>query len=237
MRPSAAAEEVSVVLETFGGFPEPFLRQDLRLARRWRRERLERLFREDVRALSMVQDLVTMQRLAELLPERESAVVSANALAEDLNIHSRTAANWLDILESLYHIFRLTPWMSRQAASVRKERKLYFWDWAEQADPARRLENLVASHLLKFRDFLAEDQGYDMGLHFLCAPRGREVDFLVCLDRRPWFAVEVKMSETEPAGPLLRFRERLGIPFCYQVVARSGVDHVRSGVRVLAALV
>ena len=41
-------------LMTLGGFPEPFLEGDERIARRWRRERFDRVLREDVRDLEPV---------------------------------------------------------------------------------------------------------------------------------------------------------------------------------------
>jgi len=44
-------------LMTVGGFPEPFLDPDDRDARRWRRERFDRVLREDVRDLESVRNI------------------------------------------------------------------------------------------------------------------------------------------------------------------------------------
>jgi uncharacterized protein len=57
-------------LLSYGPFPEPFLKQDERSLRRWRRERLDRFFREDVRELENVRDLSSMELLTDLLPNR-----------------------------------------------------------------------------------------------------------------------------------------------------------------------
>lgn len=63
----------------------------------------------------------------------------------------------------------------------------------------------------------------------------REVDFLVAVDGKPWFAVEVKMSDTTLSPHLLYFKERLAVPFTYQVVKKSGVDRLEKGTRIVSA--
>ena len=42
-------EEIFSSLCMFGGFPEPFLKQNMRTLRRWHNEKVDRLFREDIR--------------------------------------------------------------------------------------------------------------------------------------------------------------------------------------------
>lgn len=73
------------------------------------------------------------------------------------------------------------------------------------------------------------------GLSYLRDRTGREVDFLVSVDRKPWFAVEVKLAETRPDPSLVYFRERLQIPWTFQVVLEGERDFVEDGVRCLPA--
>ena len=61
------------------------------------------------------------------------------------------------------------------------------------------------------------------------------MDFLVTVDRRPWFAVEAKLSQTRVDPSLRYFRERLAIPFAYQVVLSGTSDFVEDGIRCLPA--
>ena len=63
----------------------------------------------------------------------------------------------------------------------------------------------------------------------------KEVDFLVTIDQKPWFAVEVKLNDTNIAKPIHYFKDKLEIPFCYQVVQKSGVDNFKNGIRVVSA--
>ena len=88
---------------------------------------------------------------------------------------------------------------------------------------------------MKFVHFIADTEGYKVGLHFLRDLEKREVDFLVTMDGRPWFAVEVKLSETEPSPHLIHFKNKLVIPHAYQVVRRDGVSVVKNGIHILSA--
>ena len=117
---SGGSQETVDALMEFGGFPEPFLSQSARTLRRWQKERLERFFREDVRDLEAIRDLSSLQVLADLLPERAGSPLSLNALREDLEVSHRAVAFWMDVLERLYHVFRVRPFASRQVRSLRK---------------------------------------------------------------------------------------------------------------------
>lgn len=67
-----------------------------------------------------------------------------------------------------------------------------------------------------------------------CGTR-REVDFLVTRDRKPWFAVEAKVSATSIEPSLTYFRDRLRIPWVYQVVLEGKRDFVQNGIRCVPA--
>lgn len=63
----------------------------------------------------------------------------------------------------------------------------------------------------------------------------KEVDFLIAVDGKPWFAVEVKASDEILWQPLLFFKNKLNIPFAFQVVEKPNVNRVRSGIRIVSA--
>jgi predicted AAA+ superfamily ATPase len=113
--------------------------------------------------------------------------------------------------------------------------KSYLWDWSAVADPGARFENLVAMHLLKFCHFLEDTEGHAVELFYLRDRAGHEVDFLVTHGRRPWFAVEAKLSETRIDPNVGFFRSRLGLRQCYQVVQNGTRDFVEDGVHCLPA--
>jgi hypothetical protein len=222
-------------LERFGGFPEPLFSQNDRALRRWHSERNERLFREDIRDTEMIRELGKMQVLSDMLPAKVGALLSINSMREDLEVSHRAASHWLNILESFYYHFRVYPFSRTSFRALKKEPKLYLWDWSEVADEAARFENLVGSHLLKLVHWLHDHEGFKTGLYFLRDTSKREVDFLVTVDEKPWFAVEVKLNDDSLAPNLRYFREKLDIPFAYQVLKKPGVDRVADGIRIISA--
>jgi len=67
-------KKIFEALDKFGGFPEPFLKQNTRVLRRWHNEKTARLFREDIRDVEQVRDIASMQLLGDLLSERAGSL-------------------------------------------------------------------------------------------------------------------------------------------------------------------
>jgi predicted AAA+ superfamily ATPase len=233
--PSRGRQETVSALLEYGGFPEPFLVQSARRHRRWQKERLDRFFREDVRDLEPIRDPASIELLADLLPERIGSPLSLNALREDLEVSHRAVTHWMNILDRLYHVVRVPPYATPKVRAVRRMPKAYLWDWSLVPAPGPRFENLVALHLLKLCHYLEDREGHPVALHYLRDRQGREVDFLVTAGRRPWFAVETKLTASRPDPALVYFRDRLGIPWTYQVTLEGKRDVVENGVRQLPA--
>src|SRR3989338_251597 len=222
-------------LFVFGGFPEPLLKKDQKVLRQFHNQYVDRLVREDIRDIESIRDLSSLQVFVDLLPHKVGALLSLNALREDLEVAHKTVALWMDILERFYYHFRIYPFAFATIKSLRKEPKMYLWDWSQVEDEAQRFENMVASHLLKFVHFLYDAEGYRVALHFLRDRAGHETDFLVTVDKKPWFAVEVKWADTQVSKSLRYFTEKLRIPFAYQVAHEPKVDFLQNGVRVMSA--
>lgn len=223
------------ILEHYGGFPEVLIKQNDRTLRRWHHEKLERLFREDVRDLETVRDIGNMQLLGDLLPHKVGSLLSINSIREDIEVSHRAATSWLTILEMFYYHFRIFPYHSSIVRSIKKEPKLYLIDWSEVLDESARFENLVGSHLLKLIQYMHEYEGYSAQLHFLRNVDKKEVDFLVTIENKPWFCVEVKLNDTTPSSNLFYYKDRLQIPHLYQVVKKNKVDLFKNNVRIISA--
>lgn len=228
-------QEIFDGLFKFGGFPEIYLKQSEKTLRRWHNERADRLIKEDIRDMEQLRDLSALQVLVELLPGKVGSLFSLNSLREDLAVTHKTISLWVDVLEKFYYHFRIYPFQSSLIKSLRKEPKAYLWDWSEIKDENIRIENLIASHLLKFCDYLFDSDGYKAKLYYLRDNEQREVDFLVSIDNKPWFCVEVKKAFKNIPAPLKYFQSKLKIPFAFQVVKEDGVDFVKDNVRVISA--
>ncbi len=222
-RPAPAARKTLDLLFEYGGFPEPFLRQSERFARLWRLGRAEKIVREDLRDLSRIPELSQVEMLMALLPERAASRLSRQSLREDLEVSHDTVTRWLLYLEQLYYVFELKPFTRSVPRSLRKEGKLYLWDWSEVALAGPRFENMVASHLLKAADFWTDTGEGVFELHYLRNKEKAEVDFLLTRDRKPWLAVECKLSEDALSPGFGAFLSHLGWPPFVQLVMKPGV--------------
>jgi len=211
----AGKAELEALL-TFGGFPEPLFARDETELRIWHRDRISRVVREDLRDLERVREISLVEHLVDLLPDRVGSPLSVANLAGDLQVDHKTLERWLQILENLYLCFRVAPFGAPRIRAVKKERKLYLWDWSPIEDVGPRFENLVAAQLLKFCHFVEDTQGHPMELRYLRDTDKREVDFVVLRKSRPIFAVECKVSGKHLDPALQYFAARSGIPRFFQ---------------------
>ncbi|HAM38313.1 MAG TPA: AAA family ATPase [Elusimicrobia bacterium] len=222
-------------LFVFGGFPEVFLKKNERFLRRWHNERVDRLIKEDIRDIETLRDISSIQILVDILPIKVGSVFSLNSLREDLGVTHKTVSLWVDILEKFYYHFRIHPFQSKKIQSLRKEPKMYLWDWSELKNDSAKFENLIASHLLKFCHYLYDYEGYKIDLCYLRDKEQREVDFLVTIDNKPWFCVEAKSSFNGIPSNLKYFINRLQIPYSYLVTKDDGYDHIKDNIHIISA--
>lgn len=212
-----AAPKTLQDLMIFGGFPEPFISQSEKESARWRLSYGTRLIRDEVRTLEQIQDLDKMEILLDRLPFTVGSPLSINSLREDLEVAFETVRNWLSVFERLYTIFRISPFGPPRIKAVKKEQKLYFWDWARVEEEGYRLENLVALHLLRFVHWCEDVEGEKWELRYFRDVVGHEVDFILIRKNRPWCAIEVKTQDKPPDPNLKYLLERVSFPFAFQL--------------------
>lgn len=82
----------------------------------------------DVRLIKNIGDISNFQRFMQLLAGRAGQLSNASAIANDLNVDSKTANSWLNILEASFIIFRLPPYFRNFGKRVIKNSKIYFHD-------------------------------------------------------------------------------------------------------------
>jgi len=229
--PSSA--DVDLLLR-FGGFPEPLAKGTEVAWRRWQRERAARVLEEDLRNLEHVHEVSLVELLLDALPERVGSPLSLQSLREDLEVSHDSIRRWLTILERLYLCYRIPPYGSPRIRAVKKEQKLYLWDWSQVPEPGPRFENFVASQLLKYCHFREDTEGHRMELKYLRDTDRREVDFVVLEDKRPLFAVECKSGERAVSEHARYFRARTPIRRFYQVhLGKKDYGDAEADVRVL----
>lgn len=217
--PKKISKEKFYDLFKFGGFPEPYLKKNRRFSTHWQRLRQQQLIREDIRDLSQIQELAQLEMLSQILQNHSGQLMNYNHLANLIHISGPTVRRWLQCLESFYYCFSLKPWTKNINRTLRKEPKYYLWDWTLVPDLGQRIENFVASHLLKAVHFWTDYGFGEYQLYFLRDKEKREVDFLVTKDKIPWFLVEVKSANHSGISKsLYHFQAQTGAKHAFQVV-------------------
>ena len=207
-------------LMTVGGFPEPFLDGDERAARRWRRERFDRVLREDIRDLESVRNIQLLGMFLDILRNRVGGLITLSNLAGDIQISPKTAKSWLEVLEKMYLVFSVRPYTKSLPRAVLKPPKVYFFDNGDViGDEGARFENLIATSLLKRLHYLEDRDGYRYELRYIRDKEGREVDFVIVKDGKIEELIEAKYSDETISRSLVYYAERLKPPKATQIVA------------------
>jgi len=223
-------------LQKFWWFPEIFSKKNLRSANRWKKDRIKRIIYEDIRDLNNVKDLWLLELLANILESKVWSPFSINSLVWDLQTTNKTISNWVEILEKVYFCYRIYPFHNSDLKSLKKEPKLYLWDFFWIKDIWIKNENLIANHLLKFVHFLQDVYWYDVKLNYIRDKDKREVDFAIVVDWKPKYLIEVKTWDENLSKNLIYYKKNFWVEKCFQVICwEKEIDIEKSWIRVISA--
>lgn len=223
-------------LLTHGGFPEPYLEQELLEVNRWRLQYTNSLLGTDIFEFEQVHNVKAMQLIFTLLRNRVGSPISYQSLAEDVAVSPTTVKKYIEILEALYVIFRVTPYVDNIARSILKEPKIYFFDTGLiQGSDGAKLENLVAVSLLKHVYGKIDYRAEDYALHYLRTKDGNEVDFALVRNNSVEMMMEVKLSNEKIEKSLNYFQERYQYPAIQLVKNLRNEYQSPKGIQILNA--
>lgn len=208
------SEDAEINLErllTRGGFPEPYLAETEDEANRWRMQYVDGLIRNDILDFEKVHDFKAIQLTLEMLRHRVGSPSSFTSLARDIHCSPNTVKRYVEILEALFIIFRITPYHRNIARSLLKEPKIYFYDTGMvKGDEGVRFENLVACCLVKHLNAIEDYEGKRAELKYLRTKEKKEVDFALVVEDRPISLVETKLSDATVSPTLKYFNRKYG---------------------------
>jgi len=230
--------DVQTTLDHFlerGGFPEPFLTPDLVDANRWRNQYVDSLLQTDVLEFDTIHNIYAIRMIFELLREKVGSPVSYSSIAEDVGISPNTVKKYIQILEALYIVFRVTPFSKNIARSLLKEPKIYFFDVGlVNGDMGVKFENLAAFCLLKHVHAKIDYQAENYSLKYLQTKDRQEVDFALIQDKQIKQIIEVKLSNHTIHPGLSYFHKKYDLP-ALQIVKNLKQQRVEGGIEILDA--
>jgi uncharacterized protein len=216
------------------GFPEPLLSDSDLEAERWRLQYINSILSIDIFEIEQIQNIRAIRLLFELLRKRVGCPVSFKSISEDIGVSQNTVKKYIQILEALFVIFRVSPFSKNIARSILKEPKIYFFDHVLVEDEGARFENLVALSLLKDiyaqNDYLAKVKS----LHYLRTKEGAEVDFAVAEGDKIEVIIEAKLAEKELDKNLVRFSKKHSLS-AVQVLRNLSKPRTIQGIQVIPA--
>jgi uncharacterized protein len=218
-----------------GGFPESYLAENITEANRWRVQYINSLLSTDVFEFDTIHSFKAIRLIFDLLRNKVSSPISYQSLAEDVAISPITVKKYIQILEALFIVFRVTPYSKNIARSLLKEPKIYFFDTGlVQGDEGVKLENLIAVGLLKHVYGVVDYKALNYDLHYLRTKDKQEVDFALVCDDRVQKIIEVKLADNQISKPLLNFNNKYGYE-AIQLVKSLKNEYQHLNIKVLKA--
>lgn len=188
-----------------GGFPEPYLADNSEEADRWRSQYIDGLIRTDILDFETIHNFRAVQMTLDLLRRRVGSPISLASIAEDVQVSPATVKKYIDIFESLFIVFRITPYSRNIARSILKEPKIYFFDnGLVEGDNGARFENFAAVSFLKHLWAKSDVTGKNCELKYLRTKEGKEVDFALVENGEVVELVETKYRDGD-LSPALRY--------------------------------
>lgn len=192
-----------------GGFPEAYLSDNEIDVSRWRQQYIHSLLSIDAQEFSEIHNIRALKLVFELLRKRVGSSVSYQSIAEDVAISPHTVKRYIEILESLYIVFRITPFSTNIARSLQKEPKIYFFDTGlVQGDVGAKFENFAAMCLLKHTLAKNDMEAQEYQLHYLKTKEGAEVDFALVNHGQIEMIIEAKYANEKIPSSLLYFQKK-----------------------------
>lgn len=171
----------------FGSYPEIFSLVGHADRRSYLRTLVASYLYKDVLEIGGVRNSVKLRQLVRLLAFQIGQEVSLSELGTQLGMSKDTVANYIDLLEQTFVVFRLAGFSRNLRKEVTKMQKVYFWDLGvrnvvidnlqplDMRDDAGRLwENFVIAERLKLLAY----SGALGSLYFWRTHTGAELDIV-----------------------------------------------------------
>ena len=207
------------------GFPEPFLKGEKSFYRLWSNHYQHQLIREDIRDLTQIKKYDSLEILYSLLPLKVGNPLSFSSLNRDVQVTVDSIKTWLEVFETHYLIFRISPWTYKISRAIKKDKKVYLFDYAQISNESTRFENMIGLEL--YRAILNwNDLGLgDFSMHYIRNKEKEEIDFLICKNHQPAILIECKLSDENVSSSLIKFQNKLNVP-AVQLVNKQHVGRI-----------
>ncbi len=221
-------------LINLSGFPEPFYKGSKTFHSRWQNQHEELLIGEDLRDLTNIVSFRNIEHLVSLLKERIAKPISFNSLAQILEVNHNSIKQWITQLEKIMLCFSIPSWSKKLSRSIKKNHKVYFYNWACIKDEGAKFENFIASQLYKACILWHDRFGQKFELYFIRNYDEQEVDFLITLNQKPWLLIEAKNGRPDTSSALYKYKDELNVP-AVLLTNEKNWNQNKNGIKIISA--
>lgn len=185
-----------------GGFPEAIKLKETE-RRKWHRDYISALLERDLQDIARINRQSALQELIRILAAWSGKYIDITAICAGLSIQRLTVESYLNALEALYLVERVSPWTQTDYARVGKQTKLFMTDCGLMASLLRwRMEQVEldadrSGKLIEtfvFNEIAAQidasDGEYEL-FHYRDREQ-REIDLLIEREDHALLGIEVK---------------------------------------------
>ncbi|OYT88837.1 MAG: ATPase [Burkholderiales bacterium PBB3] len=187
-----------------GGFPQSLTARSDATSAQWRRNFIRTYLEREVAQFAPRVAAETLRRMWTMLAHLQGSTVNASQLARNLEIDTRTANSYLDLLADLLLLRKLAPWHANLGKRLVKSPKIYIRD-------SGLLHSLLGltdmDSLLSHPTVGASWEGHviesllavaptDASASFYRTHAGAEIDLLLTWPSGDHWAIEIKRSMT-----------------------------------------
>ncbi len=187
-----------------GGFPKSFLAKNDAISFAWRQEYINTYLEKDIPGLGLRLHPSRLRRFWMMLTDYHGNLLNISELGRNLEIDSKTARHYLDILLHTFMIREVLPWFENVSKRQIKTSKIYFRD--PGIFHALRVidsnSSLINSSKIgaswegfAFEQIIRINNASDKEVFFWASATGAEVDLLIVRGDKK-FAFELKYSST-----------------------------------------
>lgn len=225
-----------------GGYPEAIRMKTLQQTKQWHQDYIEALIDRDLKEIVQIRRKDSLKRLLEILAAWSSKFIDLSAIGAGLGLARPTLEAYINALELLYLVERVSPWHKTDYDRIGKQDKIFMTDTGLMSSVLRwnldqvrlngelsgkLLETFVFTQLTSILD--AQEEVYQL-FHYRDREK-REIDFLIEDDQGALLGIEVKAGSSIDKAcfkHLIWFRDHLAQSSPFVGVVLYTGEHILS---------
>jgi len=76
-----------------------------------------------------------------------------SSLHREVQVTVDSIKTWLEVFENYYLLFRIPPWTHKISRAIKKDKKLYLFDYVQISNTGARFENMIALECFRMGGF------------------------------------------------------------------------------------